>query len=996
MKFTSSTYNVGYPVYGSKFLNNTMLLVAGGGGEGNNGIPNKLTVLRVDFEKKKVVKRFREITLDPNDDSPTTLDAANDLILMGCNENSEKIKSGGGNRNLRKFVYENEHLRFVASVDFDGSVSPEDYTKLLYMSRDGSVGAIASSKVPTVIRIIDPRSLEEKYEIETGHDVKDMHFAPDGKVIGYITASTLEIISIVTGRFIIRKSDFDKNYILSKVRFLTDDVVLIAASLQKGTGVVLIKISLKSGSATVLKTKLITNKFKGFTSMDVDANNQLAVIAGNDNSIALVKLKDFSLGRIFKQVHGFAITRVAFSPDSKLIASVSAANTVNVIRVPEGFALSTSLSSKIWRFFVNFILIIVIASLAQFSYRYNLHERSYKFLKHQYLARRNGSSGGIDILKQTTLVGDIVSQMTTTQAFDTTEKFVETSAFNSHTVGDYMAHGTDDDVWLSESWVTSTSLPHRSSENMQAGYAGSSSVITMVSGSVSNEPEQVSDLSATASKVTDRDSYSSLIHFGDQRSEKNTNLDNAKISSQSYSAQKTDVISAAYQFRPDTAVAMSIHTSSTWASEGGQKPTKTSITSLSVKTAERAEIHTRSTSSESLVERQNESNEKSQRPIQASSSVAEAPLDINQAAINDRSSKSTSGAIIETNLAQSVKEVETKTSQAQSSTHLRSATTNSVTKAVSKSSGVLTTQSASKATSKESSSGTEEQSSRTKADMTSTESEGPGHAAVTTEDEFRLEILDPSGAEIDYDLFEEKTPEPNELLSAERDMTTPTGSIASMQDSTRSSVAIPVGEESLETGKDNEHSAVEPTQEKAKLAGDDAMTNSHSEEVKFHVEITTKPSSSSPDLPVSSNEVVATGISGAPKSPIPAAVQASSNEVQASKESLKGTTAWKHMKATDISRKITAASELPLEIANESTKSTSARSFAKAESESAKHAEISFKNEMKPSETVTSIQANTISAHSETEVTEQTSIGSTADESSISSAAQDTVIYDEL
>lgn len=407
MKFVTANCSIGYPVYGAKFLNSHMLLVAGGGGEGNNGIPNKLTVLRVDFGKKKVIKRFREITLDPNDDSPTTLDVANDIILMGCNENSAKIRSGEGNHHLRKFVYENEHLKYVAGIDFDRSKQPEDYTKLIYLSRDGSVGAIASSAIPTVIRIIDPKELTEKYEIETGHEVKDMHFAPDGKVISYITATTLEVISIVTGRFIIRKTDFDSNYSLSKIKFLTDDIVLIAATLKKGSGIVMIKISLRSGSATALKTKLITNKFKGVTAMDVDIKNELAVLAGSDNSLALVKLKDLSLGRIFKQVHAFAITRVAFSPDSNLIASVSAANTVHVIQVPQNFALSTSIWSKLWKLLLNFAFIALLAFFAQISLKFDLHNKALTLAKTWYEERRNRAVVKREDSDQVTLVGAV-------------------------------------------------------------------------------------------------------------------------------------------------------------------------------------------------------------------------------------------------------------------------------------------------------------------------------------------------------------------------------------------------------------------------------------------------------------------------------------------------------------------------------------------------------------------------------------------------------------
>ena len=273
MKFVTAGYNVGYPAYGAKFLNNNTLLVAGGGGEGNNGIPNKLTTLRVDPTKNSEKEQFcilSEFTLEDNDDSPTAIDASRGIVLLGCNENSTKIAQGKGNKHLRKFAYDelNGQLKFVTSVDFDRSTNADDYTKLVYISREGSVAAIASSKVPAIMRIIDPSDLTEKFEIETRGEVKDLHFSTDGKVVAYITGSSLEVISTVTGSCIARKTDFDTNWSLSKINFIADDTVMIAASLKKGKGIVLTKISIKSGNTSVLKFKQVTNKFKGITSMD--------------------------------------------------------------------------------------------------------------------------------------------------------------------------------------------------------------------------------------------------------------------------------------------------------------------------------------------------------------------------------------------------------------------------------------------------------------------------------------------------------------------------------------------------------------------------------------------------------------------------------------------------------------------------------------------------------------------------------------------------------
>ncbi|KAG0678341.1 Guanine nucleotide-exchange factor S12 [Kluyveromyces marxianus] len=454
-KDTESTiYNIGYPIYGAKFLNDSTLLVAGGGGEGNNGIPNKISALKIDFTKKKIVKRFRELSLDDKDDSPTTLDCSNNVILVGCNEGSEKIKSGQGNNHLRKYVYHNEHLKFVASIDLDGSTKPEDYTKLTCISSDASVAAIASSKVPTIIRIVNPANLRETYEVETGNDVKDLHFSPDGKVLSYITASTLEVMSVVTGNFIVRKTDFDSNWTMSKIRFIDQDNVIIAATLTKGTGIVLIKVSLKSGVAKVVKSKLITNKFKGATSLDVDPSGRLVAIAGNENSVVVVTLRNLRVVKFMKQVHSFAITRLVFSPDSKLLASVSAANTVHILKIPPTLATSQSLMESTMVFFTNAIIVAIVAALAYYGKEHNLHIKALHFAQTQYkkLTEKNDSSNYFvlhEYPEQTTLVGAVHTSHTPSLSYkETTISFSPEMTVGPHqtSADDFISYTTDSSI----------------------------------------------------------------------------------------------------------------------------------------------------------------------------------------------------------------------------------------------------------------------------------------------------------------------------------------------------------------------------------------------------------------------------------------------------------------------------------------------------------------------------------------------------------------------
>ena len=73
MKVEVLKSNLKYPLYACKFIADDLLLVTGGGGEGNNGIDNKITLLSIENNK---IKKFRELKLSDDSDSPTCMDFA--------------------------------------------------------------------------------------------------------------------------------------------------------------------------------------------------------------------------------------------------------------------------------------------------------------------------------------------------------------------------------------------------------------------------------------------------------------------------------------------------------------------------------------------------------------------------------------------------------------------------------------------------------------------------------------------------------------------------------------------------------------------------------------------------------------------------------------------------------------------------------------------------------------------------------------------------------
>ncbi|CAI4305961.1 CEL_1a_G0006050.mRNA.1.CDS.1 [Saccharomyces cerevisiae] len=492
MSGNSANYDVGYPIYGAKFINEGTLLVAGGGGQFNSSFPNKITALKVNFQKKKHIRRFREITLDSIDDAPTSLDCNNNLILVGCNELFNDSSMENVNHHLRKFVFEQEHLKFVASIDFNRTTDPSVFTKFVYINQRATVAAIASSEVPTVIRIIDPRNLTENYEIETGREVNDLHFAPNGILLSYITSNSLEVASVRDGNFVARKTDFDKNLVLSNIRFLNDNTLLVAASLSNSDGVSLLKLGVSSKGVKILKTASFMFDLNGITSMDVSPNKKFVALSSNDNSVAIVSVEKLKLVQLVPRVHESTITKVTFSPDSRYLASTSMGNTINVLKLS---GTSSSILRNIWKFFLNFVLLVVLAGAIQLGYKHNVHGFIYKHAHDIYKSKfkentaiDQGSSSYFTInddYRGITESADIISAKDITSDIET-----EFSSFDTST----MRTTTEDEqkfVWISssaDSQFTSADIPTLASSSSSTYSSSSSSSSSFYEDSVTNEP----------------------------------------------------------------------------------------------------------------------------------------------------------------------------------------------------------------------------------------------------------------------------------------------------------------------------------------------------------------------------------------------------------------------------------------------------------------------------------------------------------------------------
>ncbi|KAG5419743.1 SED4 [Candida metapsilosis] len=374
----TASIDVGYPILDAKFINNKTVLVAGGGGEGNNGIPNKITAIKCSFkvnDAKRRLQKFREVVLPPNEDSPQCIDVARLIdeneynVVVGCNQSSELIRSMNINNNVRKYTYnKEEHLIFDDAAQFEEEISGDvdEYPKVVKISQDNSVGCLMTSTVPSVLYFFSPDVLESKFKYKPpgNEEIKDFALSPKtGSTLCYITSSSIVSISTQTNSIIAttKTSPIDKKlqkYIFSKIKFINDNEVVISYSVKGGKGAGLLRYDLTKQK--IVQEQVIAKKLNNIVALDVSVPQDLVAFAGNDLVVYIVKLSNFKLMETIKKLHPFAITSVSFSPNGTKLATGSAANILNVVRVPPKYASGKSVIGTLFQYLFTIILIAAL------------------------------------------------------------------------------------------------------------------------------------------------------------------------------------------------------------------------------------------------------------------------------------------------------------------------------------------------------------------------------------------------------------------------------------------------------------------------------------------------------------------------------------------------------------------------------------------------------------------------------------------------------------
>lgn len=360
--------DVGYPLYGAAFATDHSLVVTGGGGEGNNGIANKMSSVGIKQDKLIVTDDYEFAGVN---DSPTALALEKGTLLVSLNAASSKLKQGE-NDHLKKYKFnadEEHNFELIKAVNLLQSKDPLDYIKAIVLSKDASMALVLNATTPPSLKLIDVDTMEVKQVLSKDEEdeIRDIAISPSGNAVAYITEKKLVLHNLETKESW-EHERFTSNYLLTKVELIEDEAAIIGINLKNKAGILLLESRVVFEDQglkprRILKTKkarVITDKVTKITALDVSLSGQIVAIAGNDNSITIADLDDFSTCKCYPKVHTFAITKITVSPNGEYVASVSAASTISVIKLPSNIRAKYTLLKwaaviLIISFVVNFI-----------------------------------------------------------------------------------------------------------------------------------------------------------------------------------------------------------------------------------------------------------------------------------------------------------------------------------------------------------------------------------------------------------------------------------------------------------------------------------------------------------------------------------------------------------------------------------------------------------------------------------------------------------------
>ncbi|KAF5101799.1 hypothetical protein D0Z00_000661 [Geotrichum galactomycetum] len=390
MTFSDSIHeiNLKYPVFAAHFLSDTRLIVAGGGGEGNNGIKNKISLLDITSGSEhtpastSTIDVVAEYELPKSEDNPTSfaIDRAEGLVYAGVNRDMERVKKK-----------DNDHLRILElsedaatsdKIAFDqvqtksifASGSIDEFQKITKFQATQNLLAISNSVEPgtlVVLNTVEKDNIE--LNINYTHIVKngyinDFDVYDDNDYLVYATSERLVLLELATGVELSFIGEIEPGYRFNKIKFTGKNRLLAVLSPPRKKAPLLVNFELTGDKRqfTVVKKATLSGVSAIVTGLDV--SKRLAAFTTADFSLVIVNLARLRVVKRFRNLHPFAITALAFNESGSLLATGSAANLIKVIEIPESGNFNESGQTVLYTI-ASAVILVLVAVVYQYIFQ---------------------------------------------------------------------------------------------------------------------------------------------------------------------------------------------------------------------------------------------------------------------------------------------------------------------------------------------------------------------------------------------------------------------------------------------------------------------------------------------------------------------------------------------------------------------------------------------------------------------------------------------------
>ncbi|BGP27405.1 prolactin regulatory element-binding protein [Rhodotorula toruloides] len=343
-----------FPVYAIVWMDDSTVLLAGGGGSSRTGVKNRISMYAVD-PKKRQLSLVTQHELSKEEDAPMTMaiDRKTKALVAGINSSADQLEKGV-NENLRVFSYDANSIKYEKRKQTFTSVDPDHYQKVTAFSRS-TPPLLAAGSTDSQISLVAYPELEDvlptlQYDKE---EIYDADFNDAGDMLVGTSSNKLCVWSTkvadkeatpeplqVIERPVLKKelactfraAKFGRAQTASNLYTVVNAspatrVRKPPAGSQKAF------VSLWDARAwKLLKTRTVSQK--PVTAFDVSEDGTLLAYGSSDLSVGILDAVTLRPILTVLHAHDFPVTSLKFNPSASILISGSADNSVRVIEVP--------------------------------------------------------------------------------------------------------------------------------------------------------------------------------------------------------------------------------------------------------------------------------------------------------------------------------------------------------------------------------------------------------------------------------------------------------------------------------------------------------------------------------------------------------------------------------------------------------------------------------------------------------------------------------------